>query len=89
MAGTAEPGREGEPTFLRLGTTRIATSRRATPTRISFPICRSAVKVELYGATAKVNGWGNEDLLADIKVNTDAMARTTQLVQQEFVKITE
>jgi hypothetical protein len=41
------------------------------------------VKVELCGATAKVHGWGNE------KVNTDAMARTTQLVQQEFVKISE
>jgi hypothetical protein len=27
--------------------------------------------------------------LADIKVNTDAMARTTQLVQHGFVKITE
>ena len=32
---------------------------------------------------------GNEDLLPDIKINTDAMARTTQLVQQGFVKITE
>ena len=47
------------------------------------------VKVELCGATAKAHGWGNEDLLGDIKVNTDAMARTTQLVQQGFVKITE
>jgi hypothetical protein len=47
------------------------------------------VKVELCGATAKAHGWGNKDLLPDIKVNTDAMARTTQLVQQGFVKITE
>jgi len=50
---------------------------------------QQGVKVELCGATAKVHGWGNEDLLGDIKVNTDAMARTTQLVQQGFVKITE
>ena len=50
---------------------------------------KRGVKVELCGATAKAHGWGNEDLLADIKVNTDAMARTTQLVQQGFVKITE
>jgi intracellular sulfur oxidation DsrE/DsrF family protein len=50
---------------------------------------KRGVKVELCGATAKVHGWGNDDLLADIKVNTDAMARTTQLVQQGFVKITE
>lgn len=47
------------------------------------------VKIELCGATAKVHGWGNSDLLPDIVVNTDAMARTTQLVQQGFVKITE
>ena len=50
---------------------------------------RRGVKIELCGATAKAHGWGNEDLLPDIKVNTDAMARTTQLVQQGFVKITE
>jgi len=43
----------------------------------------------LCGATAKAHGWGNKDLLPDIKVNTDAMAKTTQLVQQGFVKITE
>jgi intracellular sulfur oxidation DsrE/DsrF family protein len=50
---------------------------------------KRGVMVELCGATAKAHGWGNEDLLPDIKVNTDAMARTTQLVQQGFVKITE
>ena len=50
---------------------------------------KRGVKVELCGATARVHGWGNADLLPDIKVNTDAMARTTQLVQQGFVKITE
>jgi intracellular sulfur oxidation DsrE/DsrF family protein len=47
------------------------------------------VQVELCGATARVHGWGNMDLLPGIKVNTDAMARTTELVQQGFVKISE
>jgi intracellular sulfur oxidation DsrE/DsrF family protein len=47
------------------------------------------VRVELCGATARVHGWGNADLLPGIKVNTDAMARTTQLVQRGFVNITE
>ena len=47
------------------------------------------VRIELCGATARVHGWGNADLLPFIKVNTDAMARTTQLVQEGFVKITE
>jgi intracellular sulfur oxidation DsrE/DsrF family protein len=47
------------------------------------------VHVELCGATAKSHHYGNEDLIPGIKINTDAMARTTQLVQQGFVKITE
>jgi intracellular sulfur oxidation DsrE/DsrF family protein len=47
------------------------------------------VQIELCGATAKAHGWGNADLLPGVKVNTDAMARTTQLVQAGFVKITE
>ena len=50
---------------------------------------KRGLQVELCGATAKVHNWGNADLLPGIKVNTDAMARTTQLVQQGFVKITE
>jgi intracellular sulfur oxidation DsrE/DsrF family protein len=52
-------------------------------------LMKRGVRVELCGATAKVHGWGNADLLPDIKVNTDAMSRTTELVQQGFVKITE
>ena len=47
------------------------------------------VQVELCGATAKAHHYGNEDLIPGIKVNTDAMSRTTQLVQDGFVKITE
>jgi intracellular sulfur oxidation DsrE/DsrF family protein len=52
-------------------------------------LMKRGVKIELCGATAKVHNWGNEDLLPGVTVNTDAMARTTQLVQQDFVKITE
>jgi intracellular sulfur oxidation DsrE/DsrF family protein len=50
---------------------------------------KRGVEIELCGATAKAHHWGNADLLPGIKVNTDAMARTTPLVQQGFVKITE
>ena len=46
-------------------------------------------QIELCGATAKAHHWGNADLLPGVRVNTDAMARTTQLVQEGFVKITE
>lgn len=47
------------------------------------------VQVELCGATAKAQGWGNADFIPGINSNTDAMARTTQLVQEGFVKISE
>ena len=47
-------------------------------------LMKRSVRVELCGATAKAHNWGNADLLPGIKVNTDAMARTTQLVQQGF-----
>ena len=50
---------------------------------------KHGVQIELCGATAKAHSWVNADLLSDIKVNTDAMARTTQLVQTGFVKISE
>jgi intracellular sulfur oxidation DsrE/DsrF family protein len=50
---------------------------------------KRGVRIELCGATAKVHHWGNVDLLPGIKVNTDAMARTIQLAQEGFVKITE
>ena len=50
---------------------------------------RRGVRVELCGATAKAHGWSNADLLPDIRINTDAMSRLTQLVQEGFIKITE
>jgi intracellular sulfur oxidation DsrE/DsrF family protein len=52
-------------------------------------LMKRGVQIELCGATAKIHNWGNVDLLLGVKVNTDAIARTTQLVQEEFVKITE
>jgi len=52
-------------------------------------LAKRGVRIELCGATAKAHGWINADLLPDIAVNTDAMARTAQLVQQGFVKISE
>jgi intracellular sulfur oxidation DsrE/DsrF family protein len=48
---------------------------------------KRGVQVELCGATAKVHGWGNADIIPGIKINTDAMTRTTQLAQEGFVKI--
>jgi intracellular sulfur oxidation DsrE/DsrF family protein len=50
---------------------------------------KRGVQVELCGATARAHKWGNEDLLPGIPVNTDAMARLTQLTAQGYVLITE
>lgn len=47
------------------------------------------VQIELCGATAQAHGWTNADILNGVQINTDAMARTTELVQQGFVKISE
>jgi intracellular sulfur oxidation DsrE/DsrF family protein len=47
------------------------------------------VRIELCGATAADHGWGNVDLMPGVKVNTDAMARTTQLIQQGFIEVSE
>ena len=52
-------------------------------------LMKRGVQVELCGATAAAHNWGNEDLLPEIKVNRDAMARMSQLVQEGFVQITE
>jgi intracellular sulfur oxidation DsrE/DsrF family protein len=52
-------------------------------------LMEKGVRVELCGATAKAHGWVNADTIPGIKVNTDAMSRTIQLVQEGFVKISE
>jgi intracellular sulfur oxidation DsrE/DsrF family protein len=52
-------------------------------------LMKRGVQVELCGATATVHKWENADLLPGVKVNTDAMARMSQLAQEGFVEITE
>lgn len=52
-------------------------------------LMKRGVQIELCGATARVHHWGNEDVLPGIRINTDAMARMTQLVQEGFVQIAE
>jgi intracellular sulfur oxidation DsrE/DsrF family protein len=52
-------------------------------------LMKRGVQIELCGATAKIHKWGNADVLPGVKVNTDAMARMTQLVEEGFVQITE
>jgi len=57
--------------------------------QLVLDLMKRGVHVELCGATAKVHNYGNVDLLPGIPINTDAMARTTQLVQEEFIKVSK
>ena len=50
-------------------------------------LMEQGVQIELCGATAKANHCGNADLLPGVKVNTDAMARVTELEQKGFTLI--
>jgi intracellular sulfur oxidation DsrE/DsrF family protein len=52
-------------------------------------LIEQGVQIELCGATAAANHWGNDDLLPGVKVNTNAMVRVTQLEQDGFTLIYE
>ncbi|MEE6135593.1 DsrE family protein [Mycobacterium sp. 050128] len=65
----------------------IATGNPYKP--VIVDLARRGAQVELCGATARAMGWGNADLIPGIKINRNAMARLTELVQQGYVKISE
>jgi intracellular sulfur oxidation DsrE/DsrF family protein len=50
-------------------------------------LMEKGVHLELCGATAKGNHWGNANLLPGIQVNVNAMVRVTQLEQQGYTLI--
>jgi intracellular sulfur oxidation DsrE/DsrF family protein len=52
-------------------------------------LMKQGVQIELCGATAAANHWGNADLLLGVKVNTDAMVRVIQLQQKGYMMIYE
>ncbi len=52
-------------------------------------LMEQGVQIELCGATAAANRWGNADLLPGVKVNTNAMVRVIQLEQDGFTLIYE
>ena len=45
------------------------------------------VQLEMCGATAQANHWGNANLLHGVKVNVNAMVRLTQLEQDGYTMI--
>jgi intracellular sulfur oxidation DsrE/DsrF family protein len=48
---------------------------------------RDGVQFEECGQTARTNGWGNADLLAEVRVNSGANLRLVQLQQDGWVQI--
>jgi intracellular sulfur oxidation DsrE/DsrF family protein len=50
-------------------------------------LMQKGVQLELCGATAKGNHWGNANLLPGVKVNVNAMVRVAQLEQQGYLLI--
>lgn len=58
-------------------------------TALMTGLMNQGVQIELCGATAAANHWGNADLLPGVKLDTNAMVRVTQLEQQGYTLIYE
>jgi intracellular sulfur oxidation DsrE/DsrF family protein len=50
-------------------------------------LLKQGVQIEECAVSMNAHGWGNEDLLPGIKVNTGAVGRIIQLVQEGYVQI--
>ena len=83
----------GETAFLILNDQTYNANRHVQTgnpyAKIIADLMQQGVQFELCGATAAANHWGNADLLPGVKINTDAMARVTQLEQEGYTLIFE
>lgn len=81
----------GDAAYLVLNDETYNTTRHVTtgnPYREALSeLMSQGVHLELCGATAAGNHWGNGNLLPGVKVNANAMVRLTQLEQQGFTMI--
>ncbi len=50
-------------------------------------LLKQGVQLEECAVSMKAHGWGNKDLLPGIKVNSGAVGRIVQLVQEGYVQI--
>jgi intracellular sulfur oxidation DsrE/DsrF family protein len=50
-------------------------------------LIKDGVQIEATSVTMQTNGWGNDDLLPNIRVNGGGIPRIVQLVQEGFVQI--
>jgi intracellular sulfur oxidation DsrE/DsrF family protein len=81
----------GDAAYLVLNDESYNMNRRVT-TRNPYKnilngLMEKGVHLELCGATAKGNHWGNANLLPGIEVNVNAMVRLTQLEEEGYTMI--
>jgi intracellular sulfur oxidation DsrE/DsrF family protein len=50
-------------------------------------LMKQGVQIEECAVSMKAHGWSNEDLLPGVKVNTGAIGRLIQLVQEGYIQI--
>ena len=50
-------------------------------------LIKQGAQIEECGVAMKANNWGNENLLPSVKVNSGAIGRIIQLVQENYVMI--
>jgi len=81
----------GDAAFLVLNDSTYDTVRHASTGNpykgLVNELMNEGVQLELCGATAKGNHWGNANLLPGVKVNTNAMVRVTELEQKGYTPI--
>jgi intracellular sulfur oxidation DsrE/DsrF family protein len=81
----------GDAAYLTLNDDSYDANRHVTTgnpyKQILNEIMTKGVQLELCGATAKGNHWGNANLLPGIKVNVNAMVRVTELEQEGYTMI--
>jgi intracellular sulfur oxidation DsrE/DsrF family protein len=81
----------GDAAYLILNDKTYNATRRVTTgnpyKELLNGLMKQGVQLELCGATATGNHWGNANLLPGVKVNLNAMVRLTQLEQAGFTMI--
>lgn len=81
----------GDAAYLALNDETYNTTRHVAtgnPFKVLLAeLMAQGVQLEMCGATAAGNHWGNANLLPGVKVNLNAMVRLTQLEQQGFTMI--
>jgi intracellular sulfur oxidation DsrE/DsrF family protein len=81
----------GEAAYMTLNDAAYNASRKVStgnPLRkIVADLLAAGVQIEECAVSMRNNNWNNEDLLPGVKVNSGAVGRIVQLVQQGYVQI--